>query len=351
MNPRDLKILYIGPLAYGGTCIQRMWALQDLQYTVVGINTDVPVQSSNLLRFSHKVRKKFFLNNVIESINRKIIKSALSFHPNVVWVDKGLLVTSSTLRLIKLHFPKSIFVSFSPDDMMNPDNQTSSFLDCLPIYDYHVTTKSYNIDELKALGAKNVIMIDNSYCRRSHKPINLTDRERLIRGGRVGFIGYWEKERSDYLTFLAEQNVSVRVWGPWKRRAKYPPNLQVEGVVAWGDDYASTISAFDINLCFLRKVNRDLQTTRSIEIPACGGFMLAERSIEHLSLFQEGKEAVFFESKEELLEKVIYYSNHKDERQKIALAGYQRCINSGYSYSERLSRVMQILLKTNEHST
>src|SRR6202035_1081868 len=100
----------------------------------------------------------------------------------------------------------------------------------------------------------------------------------------------------------------------------------VEGRPIYDDDYARAISASAVNLTFLRKNNRDLQTTRSIEIPAIGGFMLAERTDEHRELFEEGMEAEFFGSDAELIEKCRYYLARPEERRRIADAGRRRCL-------------------------
>ena len=99
----------------------------------------------------------------------------------------------------------------------------------------------------------------------------------------------------------------------------------------YDDDYVKSFKAFKISLCFLRKMNFDQFTSRTFEIPACGGFMVAERTDDHKRLFKEDKEAVFFSSNEELLDKCKYYLAHEEERIAIAKAGRLRCETSDYS--------------------
>jgi spore maturation protein CgeB len=172
-----------------------------------------------------------------------------------------------------------------------------------------------------------------------HRPHPVTPELRERLGADVGFIGWPEAPRERSMRSLARAGVRVRVWGPWpKHRAA--PNLVVEGRPLWDDEYARAISATRINLGFLRQVNRDRHTTRSIEIPACGGFLLAERTPEHCELFREGVEAEYFASDGELLEKVRWYLAHEAERARVAAAGLSRCLDSDYSNDHQLALVL-----------
>ena len=70
--------------------------------------------------------------------------------------------------------------------------------------------------------------------------------------------------------------------------------------------------------------------------------MLAERTQRHLDFFVEGKEAEFFGSVEELLTKIKKYLQNDSERDWIARAGRERCLNSGYSIRAQLTEMLAL---------
>jgi spore maturation protein CgeB len=55
-----------------------------------------------------------------------------------------------------------------------------------------------------------------------------------------------------------------------------------------------------------------------------GLLILTTRDNQLEDLFKDNKELVFFQTPEELLEKVLYFKEHDDERQAIAYAGWRK---------------------------
>ena len=98
-------------------------------------------------------------------------------------------------------------ISFSVDDMCNPANQSTRYLASLPLFDLHVTTKSYNVAELEALGAREMLFLDNSFDPAVHRPIELSDEDRARFAADVGFVGVYEEERAELIIRLAEAGI------------------------------------------------------------------------------------------------------------------------------------------------
>ncbi|ACV67679.1 CgeB family protein [Desulfohalobium retbaense] len=347
-----MKILVIGDLRKEiARSFQRYNALKELGHDVTGLSFFISHNKYNninhklLYRIFHKLG--FPLDNT--KINYRISDHIKKHHFDLIWIEKGLMVKPSVLRKAKTIHPYLKLLSYTEDDMFARHNQSWYYKKCLPLYDIVITTKSYNCnsEELPALGARKVFFVDKAYDKYRHRPIELTQQDIQKFGADVGFIGTYEKDRAEKMLYLAHNGIKVRIWGNgWGDWVGKHPNLQVENKPVYGDDYVKAICATKINLCFLRKINRDLQTDRTMEIPACGAFMLAERTEEHSRLFEENFEASFFDvnDPEELFEKVSYYLQHDDERQQIAKAGRQRCIESKYSHHDRLQYILSKII-------
>lgn len=338
-----LSILFVGELAKGTTAWQRLRALEQIGHRVWPVDTMTRVKPSARAILS-RISDKLFRLGVpylgpldLAGINRQILDVARTQPINVLWLDKTLRVRPSTMRRVKDIHPSCVILGYSPDDMAARHNQSGQFLRCLPWYDVYFTTKTYGVRELQALGCPRVHFVANAFDPNTHRPVAVTDSRKAFLGAPVGFIGTFETERARSMQFLASQGIDVRIYGnDWRSFRPATPHLRIEGRAVYENQYAEAICAFDINLCFLRRLNRDRQTTRSVEIPACGAFMLAERTEEHLDLFKEGVEAEFFASDAEMLDKVQYYLAHPEKRKHIAAAGRERCLRSGYSYHDRL---------------
>jgi len=342
------KVLFVGDLNAYSKGLSRLRATQQLGARIksmshTAIGGDEFGQPPLSLAF--RVAWKLGIHLDTENVSRRLLHTVPLFDPDLIWVEKGNMIAAATLARLKASCPSAILASYTDDDMFAGWNRTRAYAAGLRHYDIVFTTKSYNAnpDELPAMGAKRVVVVDKAYDPDQHFPIELNGYERAALGADVGFIGSYAPEREMLLRSLASTGVKVRVWGNGWVKVSGGDNLCIEGrpLINVGErlDYTKAICATRINLGLLRKANRDLQTDRSIEIPACGGFLLAEQSPEHEQLFVNGREAAFFTSPNDLVTKIRHYLVNEDERVAIAAAGRRRCIESGYSHKDRM-RVM-----------
>ncbi|MCR5606042.1 MAG: glycosyltransferase [Treponema sp.] len=342
-----MRALYVGYLLdESSTSVHRGNALARAIKNVdkVNMQTDRIYLNYRLANFLFRHRIPCYLPDR-DKCNQLIKKMVDKNVYDIVWIDKGLEVKPSTLKYIKNRNRNTVIINYSPDNMALRHNQSQQFIDCVPLYDLHVTTKSYIIGDLKKLGARDVLFTFQKYEPGFHYPHEVDDNDIAKFGGDVGFIGTFERDRLESILYLTRNGIKVRVFGgqEWQEYKDDNPNLIIENGGLYNENYAKSFKCFKISLCFLRKLNFDLHTSRSVEIPACGGFMLAERTKEHEELFEEGIEAEYFGDNEELLRKCRYYLEHEDERKAIAQKGYERCLKSDYSTDGLIKEVFKCI--------
>jgi spore maturation protein CgeB len=158
----------------------------------------------------------------------------------------------------------------------------------------------------------------------------------------VIFAGHYEPDgRAETIEYLLQAGVNLRLFGSeWQRASKNEVLSSQQIRVLHGEDYIQAIAGAKIGLVFLSHRNRDQYTIRCFEIPACGTMMIAPRTPVLQSLYDEDCEAVFFESREELLDKIRFYLVHDDTRSRIALAGHRRCLSGKNSNIDRAAEIL-----------
>jgi spore maturation protein CgeB len=205
-----------------------------------------------------------------------------------------------------------------------------------------VTTKEWEVDAYKEAGAKRVLLTYQGYDSRFF-PRRVKESELAAFGSDICFVGHTQPHYAERLKAIASLNIRLRIWGDaWPRYAE--KNSWAQGIVAgglWGESYPVALACAKIGLGLLGKHIPETSTTRTFEIPAMGTFLLAERTALHRQLFDEGKEAEFFSSDDEMVDKIRFYLQHDEAREQIAAAGRARCEKSGYSSLELLRKIIE----------
>lgn len=335
-------ILYVGPLSVGGTCRARMETLSTLGWTVLPF--DITPYLHMGTRVERSVAMRLHWGRALKRLNRDILVRAESIHKTVslIWVDKGIWMYPATLRALKQRFGCPA-VHYTPDAQIHWQ-RSRHFLSSLPLYETCVTTKEWEIPDYRACGAGKIVLTLQGYG--DHFDRGETSAEEHARYGfGVGFIGHYQPHYAGRLKALVDAGIDVHVWGDaWQRRATSRNWLRGRtGPGLFGPSYPAALRSVQIGLGLLGKHIPETTTTRSFEIPAVGTFLLAERTDMHRELFEEGVEAEFFGSDEELVDKARFYLAHPEERERIAAAGYARTRRSGYSASHLLAKVMEEL--------
>lgn len=339
-----MRVVFVGYAVEGSRTRQRIRAFSDLELDLTVIDTAPPGRTyesrpSLATRIRHRLRRPADETGA----NKALLAAAGS--ADVIWIENASMIRPGTLSAVRRMPDRPRLIWYSEDDMMRPRNGSVWVDRAWPLYDLCVTTKSFNAqpDELPAKGASKVLFVNNSYDPYIHKrvPVDAETQNRL--GADVSFVGTFEKPRADSMLYLARNGVDVRVWGNgWGRLAGVHPRLRVENRPVYDDDYARVVSASGINLAFLRRANRDVQTTRSIELPACGAFMLHEFSEEMAGLLAPDREAAYFRDDEELLAACRRWGRAPSERLAVSGAGHERVLAEGLRHQDMLERAISI---------
>lgn len=330
-----MKILYLAQNR--GNALLRSKAMERIGHTVEAIDPEVYLPKNRIAR---KLAYGSGGLLVANSIRKQILGAVKNLDFDVVWIDGGRYIGPALIRDLHKRAPVGMY---NTDDPFGDREGASWRLFRKAVSEYRLVTinRRENISEAKALGAKNIWCTFRTADEIAHRPRPLTDDEKARFTTDVVFVGTaLEQGRGAFLATLVERGIPLSIFGnKWESAKEWPvlkPHLRGAGL-SKPEDYAASIIGSRVALGLLSKENRDLHTRRSIEIPALGGVFCAERTTEHLELYREDEEAVFWSTAEECAEQCNRLLKDDVFRNRIAQQGHERCLRNGH-YNEPFAR-------------
>ena len=139
--------------------------------------------------------------------------------------------------------------------------------------------------------------------------------------------------------------MKVSIWGNFWHKSKHWEKIKhcFKGNAIYGKNYVKAVQGSKICLGFISHLNRDEYTIRSVEIPYAGSLLCAERTKQHLKMFKENEEAVYWSSKEECLNICKKLLKDENLRNKIKFAGFKKVKQGGYSNKDLVNSVINTI--------
>lgn len=283
----------------------------------------------------------------VREFNAHLLDAARFARPEMLLVFKGMFIHADTIDALRRLGVRSY--CFYPDVSFRTHGPYLPT--ALPRYDWVFTTKSFGLRDLREqLGMERASKIDHAFDPDLHRPVRLTQEDVARYQCDVSFIGTWSQKKEKVLTHLAimRPNVRLRVWGAqWERaNPNGPLASRIENRAVLGTEYVRAISASSINLGILSEQRHgssdgDKITSRTFHTPACGGFMLHERTDEVLAIFEDGSSIVCYGHDSEMIERIDEYLDAPDRR--LAIAERGRCIvESKHSWDVRIQEILSL---------
>lgn len=328
------NILYFGDDAPGSTSAHRALALRRLGHSLELYNPARGV--SGLLGIAllgpfHYRSGYRLLQPPLQKWLRQILKAVNK--PDLIWINSGELLGPGCLKLLKeVGCPIVLYNSDDPTGKRD-GRRFDLLLQALPLYDLCVVRRELKVEEYRAKGAKKVLMVRLSYDEVAHQPFaRVSDIPEVFRS-ELAFVGTWirHEKRDEFMLELMRQGVPLSIWGGrWQKSPQWKSLQHVyRGDALSGREYVAAMQGAKICLGLLSKGNRNLHTSRSVEIPFAGGLLCAERTTEHMEMYQEGEEAVFWSDAAECAELCKKLLADKDRQERIRQGGMRRVRNLG----------------------
>jgi spore maturation protein CgeB len=288
-----------------------------------------------------------FLNNFL--CNQKLLRRAVIQKYNLIFFIKAETIFPKTLCKLKF-YTNALLINFYPDNPFSfwNENSNANVLNSLPFFDNFFIWSKMLIPAIKSAGAKKVSYFPFAVDEKIfNQKFFLQKDEKQYYKSDVCFVGTWDKEREQYLSYLVQQmpNLRLAIWGNlWQDQLQLQSLLRpfLRGEAIYKTKMRKAFCCSKIVLNFIRQQNMTSHNMRTFEVMASNAFLLTQWTEEQTTYpFREGENIECFESKEELYEKVIFFLRHYDLRKTITQKSF--LLSKHFILKRHLKKVLKTL--------
>ena len=156
----------------------------------------------------------------------------------------------------------------------------------------------------------------------------------------VAIIGGADSDRIPIALALARAGFKLNLYGGyWNRDAEL--RRFWKGFIH-GRELRLAVGAACVNVCMVRKANRDGNAMRSLELPAMGACMVVEDTLEHREIFGEDGDCVeYYTTLGDLVNKAKSLCAQPERARALGGMAFQHiCRKSKHTYADRLRRIL-----------
>ena len=313
------------------------WSVQEIDQRDFGVRPSARLDLRVLGRLTRSVAASLY--------RERILQACRVLRPDVLMVIKGIGITIDLLKTVRAEGVRTVM--FYPDVAFDHHGvDTDSFR----LYDLFVTTKTFQHTYLnRMLDNARVAHVPHGYVGAVHRPVyENMDESNFVTD--VLHAGNHSLHKQHLLEDVAAALPDVRfrlVGNRWTGavRGGTLSRCDMPGERI-GVAYAEAIQTARINVAVHMGITStewfDLVSTRTFEIPACGGFMLHIDNDEVREYFIPGTEIDVFSDAEELTDKVRFYLERPEVRAKMIARAYTRTVPS-YGYAARANALSRLI--------
>jgi spore maturation protein CgeB len=279
----------------------------------------------------HKALVRIGLSMLETNIQKRLLAELDGQFFDLIWVFKGMELKSSTLKILKKQTTR--LINFNPDNPFIYSGKGSgnkNISQSIHLYDEHFT---YDYEVKTRIESEFGIKCSIVPFGFDNEVISTEELNEVAEIIAVCFVGNPDAYRTKILQEILDHGLPLHVYGhDWQKHINHP-NLTIHGAV-YEKDYYKTLRKYRVQLNIMRVHNLDSHNMRSVEVPGCGGIMLAPRTNDHVRFFEEDKEVFLFKDISDLKSKSkIILDLSKDDSDNIRLSARCKVFNN-FKYSE-----------------